>query len=230
MIEPPIYASVRSSPACARFISLLSLPVCPTDTTLFAIIFLFIPSDLPFEASHMTFVGALTIGIPSLVLALEPNKEIVKGRFFRKVISNALPASLTVVVCIVTVTLASFAFPGKFEDKQLSTVCTIIAGFVGFMYITKISYPFNVWRLTMIACLALLFVGAFFVHVGKFSVPLFFGLSTQFNKPMTILLASIGGGAVPVFVGLTFLTKFINKKLESKSIRILDAFDGKGEK
>ena len=45
---------------------------------LFALIFMLIPRGLPFEPTDMTVIGAVTIGIPSFILALEPNKDIVK--------------------------------------------------------------------------------------------------------------------------------------------------------
>ena len=193
---------------------------------LFAIIFLIISSDLPFEPKHMTFIGAITIGIPSYALALEPNKERVTGKFFRKVISNAMPAALTVVICVVAATLSSRVFADEIDKTELSTICAILAGFIGMMYIVKISYPFNAWRITMIVVLVAIFVTAFFVRTDFFDAPAFFGLSTDFTRETVLILAPIGGLSVPLFIGTTFLVKYINKKLADKRLRIFDAFDG----
>ena len=196
---------------------------------LLAIAFLFISMELPFEPRHMTFISFVTIGLPSAVLALEPNKELVTGGFFRKVLSNALPLSLTVLVCVVTATLASKAFGDQISREQLSTVCTVITGFIGLLYVAKVSWPLNAWRIVMLVCLILIMVGAFFIRLPFFDAPKFYGLSTDFNKPMIILLGSIGGGSVPLFVGMIFAGRAVDKKLIGKRIKLLDSFDKKGE-
>ena len=197
---------------------------------MFALVFLIISSDLPFEPKHMTFISALTIGIPSVLLALEPNKELVTGKFFRKVISNAIPAAITVVICVVTATLMSRIFPDAIGKEELSTICTILTGFIGFMYIAKISYPFNAWRIIMLCALVAIFVAAFFARFEVFDAPSFFGLTTEFNKEMILILGPVGGLSVPLFIGLTILVQGINKKIAGKKIKILDAIDGEGEK
>lgn len=51
---------------------------------LIALLFLIVPSILPFEPRHLTLLGGVTIGIPSGILALEPNKNRVEGRFCQK--------------------------------------------------------------------------------------------------------------------------------------------------
>ncbi len=197
---------------------------------LFALIFMIIKSDLPFEPKHMTFIGAVTIGIPSVVLALEPNNELVTGKFFRKVISNALPTALTVVICVVAATLSARFYQTAIDKKHLSTICTILTGFIGFMYIIKISYPFNAWRITMIVCLVFIFVAAFFAKFKHVDLTIFFGLTRDFNKEMIIVLAPIGGLSVPMFIGMTNLVKHINKKLADKKLKFIDSFDGEGAK
>ena len=55
-----------------------------------AIIFLFVNMPYPFMPIQLTLISTVTIGITSFVLALEPNKEIIKGKFLRNVISRAL--------------------------------------------------------------------------------------------------------------------------------------------
>lgn len=48
---------------------------------LIALLFLIVPSILPFEPRHLTLLGGVTIGIPSGILALEPNKTGWKAGF-----------------------------------------------------------------------------------------------------------------------------------------------------
>ena len=58
--------------------------------SILAIIFLFVNMPYPFMPIQLTLISTVTIGIPSFVLALEPNKERIKGKFLRNVISRAL--------------------------------------------------------------------------------------------------------------------------------------------
>ena len=77
----------------------------------------------------------------------------------------------------------------------------------------------------MIVVLVAIFVTAFFVRTDFFDAPAFFGLSTDFTRETVLILAPIGGLSVPLFIGTTFLVKYINKKLADKRLRIFDAFD-----
>lgn len=196
----------------------------------FAVLFLMLPFELPFTPNQMTFLGALTIGIPSYILALEPNKELVKGKFFRKVVSNALPPALTVVLCVIATVVASNEFVGYINSAQISTMCIIIVGFIGFINIAKIAYPFNSLRIALLAVMIGIFVGAFFIKLPHFDLPVFFGLNTEFNGKMLTIMLPIMGLSVPLYVGMYYLMKSINKKLSGKRIYVLDAIDGKGEK
>lgn len=195
----------------------------------FAVLFLMLPFELPFKPNQMTFLGALTIGIPSYILALEPNKELVKGKFFRKVISNALPPALTVVLCVIATTVASNEFVGSINADQVSTMCIIIVGFIGFVNIAKISYPFNSLRIALLAVMIGIFAGAFFIKLPHFDMPVFFGLDTDFNNNMLKIMLPIMALSVPLYVGMYYLMKLINKKLSGKRIYVLDAIDGEGE-
>ena len=51
--------------------------------TLLAIIFAFLGRSYPFIPIQLTLTSVVTIGIPSFVLALEPNNERINGRISR---------------------------------------------------------------------------------------------------------------------------------------------------
>ena len=72
---------------------------------IFAIMFLIMQEEYPFEPIQLTLVSVITIGIPSFMLALEPNKERIKGNFLNNVISKALPPAITNVITIFILTL-----------------------------------------------------------------------------------------------------------------------------
>ena len=110
-------------------------------STLLAIIFLFISLPYPFMPIQLTLTSTVTIGIPSLILALEPNKNIVTGKFLTNVISRALPAALTIVLNIVLILILSQIF--KINLEASSTMCVISNATIGFLLLYNISKPFN---------------------------------------------------------------------------------------
>ena len=48
----------------------------------------------PFKPSQISLISALMIGIPAFFLALEPNEELIRGKFLRNVLYHAFPAAL----------------------------------------------------------------------------------------------------------------------------------------
>jgi len=124
---------------------------------LLAILFIFVNMSYPFEPIQLSLTSVFTIGIPSFILALEPNKERIKGNFFKNVLSNALPCSLTTVFNIVMLSILGFIF--KMDESQISTLCVIMTGFTGFLLLFKISLPLNRLRTCLIIILLIGFVG-----------------------------------------------------------------------
>jgi cation-transporting ATPase E len=111
---------------------------------LLAIIFLFIKIPYPFMPIQMTLTNALTIGIPSFILALESNKERFKGNFFLNIIGNAMPCALTIVTNIFL--LNFFAYHLNIDKNEASTLSVILTAFTEFMLLYKICCPFNLLR------------------------------------------------------------------------------------
>ncbi len=116
----------------------------------------------PFIPIQLTLISALTIGAPSFVLALEPNHEIVKGRFMTNVLRRALPGGLTNVLLIVGIELFTLAF--AFERVTLSTLATVIMGEVGLLVLYYISRPLDWKRWTLLGAMT----GAFVIAVLGF--------------------------------------------------------------
>ena len=120
----------------------------------------------PFVPIQLTLISALTIGVPSFVLALEPNHELVKGRFMQNVLRRALPGGLTNIVLMVGIELFTLAF--TFERATLGTLATVLMGFVGLLVLYYISKPLDWKRWTLLGAMtagmlaAVLWFGSFF--------------------------------------------------------------------
>ena len=124
--------------------------------TLLAILFLFISVDYPFQPIQLSLISSITIGIPSFILALEPNKELVKGNFFLNVISKSIPSALTVVINVLFTMIIGYIF--HLSSEEISTMAISLVAFTGFILLFKLCYPFNKIRLTLYIGLILLFI------------------------------------------------------------------------
>ena len=138
--------------------------------TLFALIFLFVQLPYPFIPIQLTLISCVTIGIPSLLLALEPNNERVQGRFLLNILSKALPGGLTIVANLILILLFSLYF--HFTAEEISTLCVFLTGFTGFLVLRRICLPFNRNRLIMYVLLVAAFIAAVILLPGLFSIVL----------------------------------------------------------
>ena len=183
--------------------------------TLFALLFMIIPAQLPFIPKNLTLIGYITIGPPAFVLALEPNNEIVKGRFLPKVIRDACPTAFAIVaaVCVIS----SVGPLMGLTAAQTGTCAIIATGALGLAFICRISWPLNWIRITMITVLAAFFTMCFFVPFTR----ALFGLSETYNIGMLTLTAPSVAGGLILMVAFTlafrrmrlpkFLAKFFEK-------------------
>lgn len=129
-----------------------------TYALLIALIFIFVNMNYPFEPIQFTLTSCFTIGIPSFILALEPNNEKIKGNFLINIFSNALPSALTIVLNIIV--LATLGYIFKMESSQISTLCVIMTGFTGFLLLFRICMPLNRLRFSLILLLIIGFISS----------------------------------------------------------------------
>lgn len=137
---------------------------------LLAIFSVILMLDYPLEPSQVSLISMFTIGIPSFVLALEPNKELIRGHFLTNVLVRALPAGLTDF--IVVSGLVIFCREFQVDLDCLSTSCTILVAIVGFMILHRIARPMNTGHIVMLVgviagwILCMLFGRSFFGITG----------------------------------------------------------------
>ena len=134
-----------------------SLLLVKTIYTVLLIIFsLLTHTKYFFIPIQLTLITAFTIGIPSFILALEPNHDLVKGNFLLKIVSKSLPTSLTVVFNIILVTLCAsiFQIPASLE----TSLCVFLTAMTGFIHLFKICKPFNFLRTSLFIIMILGFL------------------------------------------------------------------------
>lgn len=179
-------------------------------STILALMFLFMQETYPFIPIQLTLISTVTIGIPSFILALEPNKERVKGNFLKNVISKSLPAGITVAISIFIISILNQN--GYIPDGQYSSLSVIATGICGIILLFTLSktrngentkLPISIFRFSLAIILTIIFI------IGLTEFDWFFNISPilpMINKIILITIFSIIN-----FIIFTFIFRKILK-------------------
>ena len=135
--------------------------------TLLAIIFIFIDMPYPFIPIQLSLASTVTVGIPSFILALQDNYDLVQKHFLKRVLKRAVHPAFTIIINILVVFIASKLF--NFTYEQTSTLSAMITGYVAFMLLFKTCLPFNKLRIALFSTMVLLYITGFFGFRSLFS-------------------------------------------------------------
>lgn len=156
-----------------------------------AVVFVFLPWQYPFQPIQMTLISAFTIGLPSFVLALEPNKDRIKGRFLENVIVKSIPGAICAVLTILIVNVVGYNVL-RIDYEHVSTLCVLLTAWIGALLIIRLSVPFTPIRA------ALLVVVAGGTVLGATLLHSLFGIE-PFTFGMTVLFAILALGTAVLF-------------------------------
>ncbi len=115
-----------------------------------ALLVLFLPTRYPFQPIQLTLISSLTIGAPSFFLALEPNRERVRGNFLRTVLTRAIPGALAVTVCALAACLLEKL---GWSREACSTLATLSAAAAGLVTLLVTCLPFTRLRALVFAAM-----------------------------------------------------------------------------
>lgn len=174
-----------------------------------SVVFMF---TYPLEPSQVSLLSMFTIGVPAFFLALEPNKNMIKGHFLTNVLLKALPAALTDALAVAALVIFGRTFDVSSTD--ISTAATMLLVIVGFMILYKISAPMNKIRFSIVSgCIAgLLFCSIFLKDL--FAI-------TSMTKECIMLFVVFAIATEPVLRYLTTLVekvKYYYLKLRGKNL------------
>ena len=167
--------------------------------SLVSIIFVF---TYPLGPSQISLISMFTIGIPGFFLSLQPNKNVIKGRFLQNVMLKALPAGLTDVLVVAALAIFSRTFGVGGED--LSTAATMLLAIVGFMILFKICKPLNSLRLAICIGCIVGFLASCILFPGLF------GISSMSTK-CVMLFVVFSIATEPILRYLTKFNEFIQR-------------------
>lgn len=179
---------------------------------LLALLFMFVNEPLPFEPRNLTLIGGVTIGMPSIVLALEPNNDLVKGRFLTKVLCYAVPGGIIVMLGAAAVMVAGRYFLDVTPD-QIRTMYCIVTTFVGLIYLFRVALP-PTW-LHIVLCLVM--VG---IYVGCYvtEIPLivdFFGVDNDITAEMGKAIAAICAVLTALYAAVSIPTRNLHSEIDA---------------
>lgn len=172
--------------------------------TVLSIIFLAMQKKYPFGTNNMMALEVCIIGIPSFFLALQGNKNIIRGKFLSNVISRAVPGGLALVMGVMAMYLYNVFIPlpiveiGKYPP-QLVSMMVITVTCIGLMVLFKQCEPFNAFRTVLM--LSVIALTAAFIYVMPDIGIVKIGF-TQVCFVATVVLAS--------YFVVTILTKILS--------------------
>lgn len=124
--------------------SVASLFLTKTIFSLFLAIQALQTGTYPISTNQLILIDLLAIGIPSLVLVMEPNNNNVEGKFLINVVKKALPGAI--VILLISIITFSLAYSLSFDATTLSTIIVIAATHTCMMVLFKTCKPFNTIR------------------------------------------------------------------------------------
>ena len=133
-----------------------------------SVFFMFSSLSYPFLPIQLTLIGALAIGFPSFVLALQPNKNIVRGNFTFNIIARAAPAALCVSLNIILT--AALIDLTNISAPELTTIAVYTTSLICLMLIVRLSIPFNALRIGMLSMSVAGFMIAFIFFRSFFTL------------------------------------------------------------
>ena len=164
----------------------------------------------PLEPAQVSLISMFTIGVPGFLLALEPNKDRIKGHFITNVMLKALPGGLTDVIAVGALVICGEVF--CISDASIGTIATLVLSVVGFMILFKISEPLNGMKYAVI-------IGniAGLVFSGFFLKKLF--ALTDLSNICILLMIVFGFAAESLFRNLTLLVEKLRGSYEKNLMK-----------
>ena len=149
-------------------------------SAIIAIYFIFAPYDYPLQPIQFSLINLFAIGVPSFILAMEPNKDRIRGKFIVNILTKSLPGMLAMALTIIILMPVGTFF--HLSDDQVSTVSVILIGTTGLMNLLSICLPFNTLRKVLFYCMTLGFLTAMLLFHDFFSL-------VHLTAPMLLVIA-----------------------------------------
>lgn len=143
----------------------------------------------PLKPAQISLISGLMIGFPSFVLALEPNHEIVHGKFLRNVLFRAFPAALTAVILVEWSLLFTEAF--AIPTELASTISFFLYAVAAYLMLYRVCKPMNLWHGILFGMMGVAFMLAVLLIPGWFQIAALDYKSCLILSPLLLLTLPI---------------------------------------
>ena len=108
----------------------------------------------PFSPIQFILLEMFVIGLPSFFLALQPNRNQIKGRFLANVLKNTAPAGFCMVASVIAMYVYQMFIPISTNVLvTMSSIAIIVTGFIALFYMCK---PWTLFKAIMyVSCLTI---------------------------------------------------------------------------
>ena len=103
----------------------------------------------PLQSTQIALISMCNIGIPSFLLALEPNERKQDKKFIVQVLINAIPAAVTSFIAVVS--MIFFAKLFEINSGEVGTACVYLLAVVGFNTLIYITRPLKKYHIMVFA-------------------------------------------------------------------------------
>lgn len=167
---------------------------------LMAVFTIIVLGRYPLFPTQISLLGAFTIGVPGFLLAIQPNRSLIRGNFIKNVAVKALPAGITDFIMVAV--FAVYCSNAGIQHEQISTACILVMLFVGVLALIRVCMPFNKMR---IGICVLMILG---ICISIVFLPEVFAIY-PLNLSQIILTIIMCVISAPVFIGICRLSEKI---------------------
>lgn len=174
-------------------------------TLLLSLVAIVTRSPYPFSPSQLLLTEMFVIGLPSVILAIQPNDKLITGDFASQVLKRALPNGLLMLFnAIIVIALNNFGLLSAGEFSTLSTLVLIGTSLVNLCYLCV---PFNIIR---IICVSL---SGGLILIASLALGNFFGI-TECTFKVFMIFVILVGLAIPTHIFIPKLSDFLYEKIK----------------
>ncbi len=181
-------------------------------TFVFALISIATISGYPYTTGMMLMLEFMIIGVPSVVLSVQPNSDRIKGKFISYVLYHAVPGAIVLVFNALAIKLLYNVEALNITPEYYSTLSAVALTLGGLAFLTVLCHPYDKFRVVLVIFITVLALTCCGILLTTNLLSQFFDLAPitpiKDNLPLYGVLLAI----VAVDYLILILTKIIFKK------------------
>ncbi len=115
-------------------------------TFVFALISIATISRYPYTTGMMLMLEFMIIGVPSVLLSVQPNSDRIKGRFIAYVLYHAVPGAIVLVFNALAIKLLYNVEAINITPEYYSTLSAVALTLGGLAFLTVLCHPYDKFR------------------------------------------------------------------------------------